>query len=153
MSSHPERFQELGKVLLVGAKGFPGEPRVFEVEEVWEHGERYIFRFRGVDSISAAEELCGAEVRIPHTERFVLPSDEFYYSDLVGCTVLDRHGGSEIGVVKGFLELGPNGLLEVRDDRGREVLIPFAAEICVAVDIEKRIIEIDPPEGLLELNK
>jgi ribosomal 30S subunit maturation factor RimM len=33
-----------------------------------------------------------------------------------------------------------------------EVLIPLVADICVAVDVARRRIVVDPPEGLLELN-
>jgi 16S rRNA processing protein RimM len=36
---------------------------------------------------------------------------------------------------------------------GGEVLIPLVAEICTAIDPAARRIVIDPPEGLLELNK
>jgi ribosomal 30S subunit maturation factor RimM len=32
----------------------------------------------------------------------------------------------------------------------KELLVPFAESICIVVDIEKRSIVIDPPEGLLE---
>jgi 16S rRNA processing protein RimM len=152
LSSHPERFEQLGKVLLVGAEGFPKAPRLFEVEEVWEHGARQIFKFRGVDSISEAEQLRGAEVRIPESERVELPEDEFYYSDLVGCTVVEQSSGNTVGTVREFLEQGGNGLLKVLDAGRREILIPFNRVICVEVDIEAKRIEIDPPEGLLELN-
>ena len=152
LSNHLERFEQLGEVLLAGAVGFPNEPRFFEVEEVWEHGARLVFKFRGVDSISDAEPLRGAEVRVPESERFGLPEDEFYYSDLVGCTVVERSSGRPVGEVKEFLEQGGNGLLQVLDARRREVLIPFNRAICVEVDLDAKRIEIDPPEGLLELN-
>jgi ribosomal 30S subunit maturation factor RimM len=46
-----------------------------------------------------------------------------------------RTGGTEILVVKGS---------------GKEYLIPFAETICTEVDIAKKVIRVDPPEGLLE---
>jgi 16S rRNA processing protein RimM len=138
--------------LLVGAAAFPKEPRFFEVEDVWEHGARLIFKFQGIDSISDAEQLRGAEMRIPESDRVELPEDEYYYYDLVGFTVVERGSGHTVGVVNEFLEQGGNGLLKVLDARRREILIPFHRAICVEVDLEAKRIEIDPPEGLLELN-
>jgi 16S rRNA processing protein RimM len=152
LSSHPERFQQLGQVLLSGAEAFPDDPRLFTVEEVWEHGARLIFKFEGVDSISDAEQLRGAEVMVPASERFELPEDEFYYSDLVGCEIYDRATGQRIGEVKEFLEQGGNGLLRVEDERGREVLTPFVKAICVDIDLESKRIGVDLPEGLVDLN-
>jgi ribosomal 30S subunit maturation factor RimM len=34
-----------------------------------------------------------------------------------------------------------------------EVLIPLAQTICPRVDVQARVIVIDPPEGLIELNE
>jgi ribosomal 30S subunit maturation factor RimM len=36
---------------------------------------------------------------------------------------------------------------------GGDVLIPLARAICVEIDIAARRIVVDPPEGLLELNR
>ena len=90
---------------------------------------------------------------MPAEQRFRLPEDEYYQSDLIGCEVVLRESGRLAGRVTGFLELGPNGVLQVAaEGSGRELLVPFAGAICVAVDVEAKRIVIDPPEGLLELN-
>jgi 16S rRNA processing protein RimM len=34
-----------------------------------------------------------------------------------------------------------------------EVLVPFSDAICRRVSVADRVIEIDPPEGLIELNR
>ena len=64
-SDKAERFQILKEVSLFGAKRADEEPLRLEVESVWEHRGRAIFKFRGIDSISDAERLRGKEVRIP----------------------------------------------------------------------------------------
>jgi 16S rRNA processing protein RimM len=152
LSSHPERFEQLREVVLFGAEGFPDEPRSFTVEEIWDHGARLIFKFEGVETISDAETLRGAEVRVPASERFALPPGEYYHSDLVGCEVVDIAFQKRIGRVEEFLEQGGNGLLRVIDEREQEVLIPFRKEICVRIDVDSKTISVDLPEGLLELN-
>ncbi len=153
LSSHPERYKNLREVYLFGREGAP-EPKRFEIESVWEHRGRLIVKFRGVDSISEAEALQGAEVRVPRKDRAELPSDEYYHSDLVGCEVVDRSTGERLGLVKGWNDAGGPGLLEIEGPQpGEEILIPFARSICVEIDVKARRIVVDLPEGLRELNR
>ena len=42
-------------------------------------------------------------------------------------------------------------ILSVVDEKGRDRMIPMASDIVVEIDKEKKLIRIDPPEGLLEL--
>jgi ribosomal 30S subunit maturation factor RimM len=42
-------------------------------------------------------------------------------------------------------------LLSVVDDAGRDRLVPMVADIVIEIDKEKKLVRIDPPEGLLEL--
>ena len=115
------------------------------------HGDRLVFKFIGIDSISAAEPLAGFEVLIPAEERAELADGEFYLSDLVGCHMIERRTGQTIGVVSDWQEHGGPPLLEVKRNDGRELLVPYAQSICVAIDPVLRRIEVDLPEGLLEL--
>lgn len=142
LSGKPERYQSLRRVFLFG----PGEPA--EVESIWFHDGVLIFKFRGVDTISDAESLSGAEVRIPLAERAALEEDEFFQSDLVGCEVVDRRSGESLGAVTGWEDGGGAGLLAVG-----HLLIPFARAICVDIDPGARRITVELPEGLKELNR
>jgi len=119
-----------------------------EVENTWMHGDHLIFKFKGVDSISDAEKLAGAEVAIPFEQRAALADDEVYESDLIGCEVFDATGRS-LGVVADFEETGGTPLLRV----GENLLIPFAKSICTHIDLEGRKITVNLPEGLLDLNQ
>ena len=112
------------------------------------HGDRLIFKFVGIDSISAAEPLAGFEVLIPGSERVALPEGEYYLADLIGCEVIHHQTDQSIGVVSGWQEHGGPPLLEVRRTDGSELLIPFAKSICIAIDPALRRIEVDMPEGL-----
>lgn len=138
LSGNPERAD---RVFVNGVE--------YEVENVWRHGDRVVFKFRGVDSISAAEKLSGADVAIPREERAPLPEGEYYQSDLVGCSVVTREG-EPIGTVQGWQEYGGPPLLEVSAPGG-PVLIPFAKSICIEIDLLHRRIVVDLPEGLRDL--
>ncbi|HLH15978.1 MAG TPA: ribosome maturation factor RimM [Bryobacteraceae bacterium] len=147
LSSKPERYQNLSAVYLFGA-GLAPEGERLEVETSWFHDGTLILKFRGVDSISDAERLCGAEVRIPLAERMPLEPGEFFESDLIGCEVIERATGETLGRVSRWEDAGGAGLLVVGD-----LLIPFAREICVAIDPAARRIAVELPPGLKELNR
>jgi len=122
-----------------------------DIERTWMHGDQLIFKFAGVDTISDAERLAGADVAIPIEERAELPEGEYFQSDLIGCEVFDATGRS-LGVVTDFEETGGAPVLEVKTPDGRELLIPFARSICVNIDTAARRIEVHLPEGLEDLN-
>jgi 16S rRNA processing protein RimM len=143
LSNRPERFEGLGRVFLFGS----GEP--YEVEGVRTVSGSILMKFRGVDTISAAEPLRGAEVRIPREQRIELEAGEFFIDDLVGCEVVERGSGEKLGAVTGFEDGGSSGLLRV----GEDLLIPFARSICVAIDPAARRIEVELPPGLKDLNR
>jgi|SRR5581483_4108050 len=139
LSSHADRYSALRTVHLFGSG------QTAEIERVWEHEGTLIFKFRGVDSISDAEKLRGAEVRIPGSERVRIGADEFYHSDLIGCDLRERDSGRRIGAVTGVAEYGGPALLEI--DQGR-VLVPFVRAICAEIRPEERVILAELPEGL-----
>jgi 16S rRNA processing protein RimM len=147
-----ERFRALKEVRFRRPDGtFLADGQAFGIESVREMGERLLFQFSGIGSIEQAEELNGCEVVVPLAERAPLEEGEFYLSDLLGCTVVDRRTGREWGVVERWQEFGGPPTLEVRV--GDEIVwVPAVRPILAAIDVASKRIEIDPPEGLLEAN-
>lgn len=127
-----------------------GTDRAVTIESAWLHGENWVLKFAGVDSIDAAKCLRGSNLWIRRDERGALPEGQYFQSDLLGCKVVDEKDGRVLGVVEGFEQYGGPLLLDVKCE-GREVLIPFVPAICVAVDLGTRSISVDLPEGLLDL--
>lgn len=143
LSGRPGRLESLAEVWLFG----DGARR--EVESVWYHDGRPVFKFRGIDTIGDAEPLVGSEVRVPFSQRAPLEPGEFYQEDLVGCEIVERATGERLGHVVKFHEYGGTPLLEVEGG----MLIPFARAICVEIEPERRRIAVDLPEGLKDLNR
>jgi 16S rRNA processing protein RimM len=151
LTSRPERFQQIGEVFLF-REGEPVTAGALCVESVWEHGREWVFKFRGVDTISEAELLEHAEVCIPLADRLAPPEGEHYLSDLIGCEVRDRKTGELLGMVTGWADAGSTGLLEISTGE-TQLLVPFARSICVEVDTRAKRIVVDLPEGLKDLNR
>jgi 16S rRNA processing protein RimM len=113
--------------------------------------QRPIVGFAGIETIDAAEPLAGLELRVPADRLAALPAGTFYRHDLVGCRVETRTGGP-IGMVR-EVEGTLAGSRLVVAAAGGDVLIPLAFEICTTIDVEAKRIVIEPPEGLLDLNR
>ncbi len=115
------------------------------------HLGRPIVALEGVETMNDAEALAGVELRVPVAELAPLPSGMFYRHDLVGCQV-ETTGGAAVGEVTSVEgELGTSRLIVAGP--GGDVLIPLVQAICVDIDVAARRIVVDPPEGLLELNR
>jgi 16S rRNA processing protein RimM len=143
----PERFEGLEQVVAIAPDG---SSRSLQIEEHWFHGNRIVFKFTGYDSIDAALDLAGYQLAVPASERIELPADHFYEWELADCRV-EALDGKVIGQVREVMHTGGVEILVVAGDAGREFLIPMAHDICVEVDIEGKLIRVDPPEGLLDL--
>jgi 16S rRNA processing protein RimM len=147
LTGHPERFSNLEAVVVEAAGG---AQRTLHLESHWFHQSRLVLKFVGYDTIEQAQQIVGCMIKIPEDERVELEDDEFFHFQLIGCDVVTV-SGRPVGRVTDVLSTGGTDLLVVRAATGNERLIPLAASICVAVDVVGKRIQIDPPEGLMEL--
>lgn len=146
LTDFPERFEGLENLIAVAPDG---SRTTLALEEHWFHGERIVLKFAGYDSIEESTKLVGYEFAVPETERVELEEDEFYEWELAGCRV-ETVEGIHLGAVREVIRTGGVEVLLVEADAGREYLIPMAEEICVEIDVENKLVRVDPPEGLLE---
>ncbi len=149
-SNVPGRFTA-GMRLLALPRGPRAARRELELEDFWPHKEWLVLKFAGVDSISEAETLVGCELQLPRAQRSQLEAGWNYVSDLAGCAVLDH--GREIGRVEDIqFGAGEAPLLIVRNAPNQLVEIPFAEAYLDRVDVGRKQIRMNLPEGLLEVN-
>lgn len=123
----------------------------FQVESLRLYKDFYILKLKGIDSLAKAREITGEEVLLPEEEIQPLKKDHYYFFQIIGCSVVTK-SGERIGKVKDFLSIKNNDLLVVSKG-SREIFVPFTKDICIQVNLDKREIVIDPPEGLLDLNE
>lgn len=157
LTDFPEKFGERHALWLLPNSPIPDNsiaPRAIELVHHWLHKGGVVLHFAGVDSINAAELLCGLIVAIPQAERAPLGEDETYIGDLVGCELFDLAG--PVPVCLGPIEdvdraAGPVALLVVGSAHG-EILVPFAKNYLRSIDIANKRVEMTLPAGLVDLN-
>jgi 16S rRNA processing protein RimM len=159
LTDFPEKFSERRALWLIAepesprAKTHPAPVKV-ELTNHWLHKGGIVLHFAQSDSISSAEALAGLIVAIPREQRVQLAEDEVYIGELIGCMLVDVAGAAPI--VVGEIEdvdrsAGPVPILVVSGKSG-EILVPFAKKYLRRVDIAGRRVEMDLPEGLVDLN-
>ena len=148
-----QRFRD-GNVLYANVDG---QARSFRIVAARFHFGRPLLVLGGVDTMTQAETLVGAELRVPETELPALPAGTYYHHQLIGCAVRTADG-APVGTVTAVQGAAGAQRLLVRPGGGvagadAEIEVPLVESICVRVDPGQGLIVVDPPDGLLELNR
>lgn len=147
----PDQRFASGTVLRLKPRGREQGTRDVVVESARPHGGRLLVRLRDVSDRDGADALRGGLFVVDSAELPPISEpDEFYDHQLEGLTVRTVDG-AEVGSVTEVLHTGAGELLSVRAAEGRDVLVPFVGAIVTSVSLTDGVIEIDPPEGLLDL--
>jgi 16S rRNA processing protein RimM len=128
--------------------------RTYVIESMREHGARLLVRLDGVDGRAEADALRGSLFVVDAAELPPIEDpDEFYDHQLEGLRVRTV-AGRDVGTVAEVLHTAGGEILVVRpaEGDGPEVLVPFVAAMVTTVSLTDGLIEIDPPDGLLDLD-
>jgi 16S rRNA processing protein RimM len=169
LTDFPERLPDIKQMFL---RAENGARRAVVLHEFWvdrNHPGFGVFHFAGVDSINDAEKLRGLHVQIPFEQRAALPSGKYFVTDLIGCAVFElplaaapvasspcslSEAPALLGKVRDVYFPGegqPGTPLLSLDTSNGELLVPLAEDICTAIDVSARRIEVRLPEGLRDL--
>ena len=107
-------------------------------------------RIAGYESLTAVEGLKGCRILLDRNLLPELEKDEFYWHQIEGARVIDRQHG-EIGHLKSMFTTAAHDTWVVEGVAG-EVMIPVVAEFIVAIDAEQKLIEVDLPSGLIDVD-
>ena len=128
-----------------------GEERHYVIDSSREHGGRLLLRLVGIDDRDAADALRGNLFVVDSDDLPPIDEPDTYYDHQLEGLRVRTSTGIDVGVVAEVLHTAAGELLAVTRSPGDEVLVPFVGAIVTSVSLEDRIVEIDPPEGLLDL--
>ena len=117
------------------------------MDQVREQGNALIAHFEGFDDLETAQQLVGTELQIAASELPELETDQYYWHQLIGLTVINTEG-QVLGAVDRLMETGANDVLVVKatDESidGHERLIPYLRDTVVRrIDLDQRNIEVE----------
>jgi 16S rRNA processing protein RimM len=106
-------------------------------------------KFEGVNDENSAKKLLRTQVFLPDQILPKLTGVNFYDHEVVGFKVIDEHFG-EVGVLEAVIDFQVNPLIQILNN-GIEVLIPLRDGLVKKIDRKNKIMNIEAPEGLIEL--
>lgn len=145
LSDRPQRLAPGSEVTAV----IPGGRRSLTVATSRPHKGGLLIRFEGVEAREEAEELRDASLEVPRSSVPPAPEGSYYHFELLGCRCFDRAAG-DLGEVVDLAEDGGGLMLVVRGEAG-EVPVPFVRRFVHRVDVAAGRIELELPEGLVEI--
>ncbi|EFI23069.1 16S rRNA processing protein RimM [Neisseria sp. oral taxon 014 str. F0314] len=104
-------------------------------------GDELQVKFEGIDDRDQAFALRGYTVEIPRAEFSPAGEDEYYWTDLVGMTVVNKEGIT-LGTVKNLMETGANDVLVIQGT-DKQILIPFVSNYIETVNHDSKTITAD----------
>ncbi len=121
------------------------------VSEISVKGNKAYATFEEVDTLEKAQALSKCLLYLPKGARPKSGKNTFYDDEIVNFLVVDKQKGN-IGTVTEVLNSGLQKLLSITEGED-EILIPINDIFIKKVDRKKSIIEVDLPDGFLEMNK
>jgi len=139
----PSIFQPGILILLRQSKG---EGTLYPIRWAKPHGKGMLLSLEGIDERSRAESLTGCAICMKKGQLPEPEEDAFYWSDLIGISVVDTRG-VHLGRVTSIIPTGSNDVYVVRS-RTDEILIPALRSVVREIDLAAMRMTVALPEGL-----
>ncbi len=123
----------------------------FWEEYRFKSNETALIKFVDIDTKEQAQELTGCEVYFPWSLSDGI-EDEMSLHSTVGFSLIDAGNKTLVGRVMSVDDSTANILFNVETQDGKVVMIPASEELIKTINVERREIAVDIPEGLLEIN-
>ena len=119
----------------------------FEIEKVRYVKQMVLLKLKKIDDINEAEKYRNLYIYINRNALPDLEDSTFYIVDLIGCDVLTIDG-EDLGKVDDVFNTGSNDIYVVKDENGKQLLIPAIKEVIKKIDITNKKIIVKLMEGL-----
>ena len=129
------RFDDLKKVYVKTRK----ESKLYKVENVRYHKNMVLVKLEGINNPEDAELLKNSFLEIDREDAIPLEEGQYFIVDLIGLDVYTDEGNL-LGKVDDIYNTGANDIYVVKDELGKQILLPGIKEVIKEVKLEDRII-------------
>lgn len=138
-----ERFEEL-KIVYICKKN---EMKKVEIEDVKYNKQCVLLKVKGIEDLTQAEKYKGLFLKIDRKDAKKLPKDTYFIADILGLEVYTDEG-ELLGKVDDIFPTGANDVYVVKDELGKQILLPSIPEVLKEIDLEKGKVIVHLIEGL-----
>lgn len=139
------RFEKLKKVYVVKNNNMTE----IEIEEVKYHKNMVLLKVKGIDDMTNAEKLKGLFLKIHRKDAIELPEDTYFIVDVLGSDVI-TDDGIHLGKVEDIYSTGSKDIYVVKDELGKQILLPSIKEVILDIDIKKQVVTVHLIKGLVD---
>ena len=168
-----KKFLEIGEI--VGTHGIRGEMRfnpwcdspefvkkfktlyfdsngscAVQIKAARPHGNIVLLTVKDIDTVEEAQKLRGKVLYMKRSDA-KLPKGKYFIAELIDCKVIDADNEEKVyGTLSDVSETGANDVWHIKDENGKETLIPAIPPVIISTDVEEGIIKIRPLKGIFE---
>ncbi len=139
------RYDEL-KEIYVEKKN---ELKLFQIEQVNYKKNMVILKLKGIETVEEAEKLRNCYLKIDREDAKELPKDTYFIVDLLGLDVYTDEG-KLLGKVDDIYNAGSSDIYVVKDELGKQILLPAIKDVLKEVDLENQKIIVHLIKGLVD---
>lgn len=139
----PERLRS-GRKLFVGEEHKP-----VTLSGARPHAKGILVKLKGVETPEDVIPFRNQWVYVKSTDVPALPDGKLYKHELFGFAVVDENGNA-LGELVEIIETGANDVYVVRNEAGKEILLPAISSVVLETDRARRLMRVHLLEGLID---
>ena len=138
------RFDDLEEVYVKSKK----KSKLYKVEGVRYHKNMVLIKLEGINTPEQADLLRNAYLEVDRENAVPLKEGTYYIVDLIGLEVYTDEG-KLLGKVDDIYNTGANDIYVIKDELGKQVLLPGIKDVIKNVDLEGGKITVHLIPGLI----
>lgn len=143
-TDHVEQFAELKSILVVRNN----EMTEMKIIEAKFHKDMVLLKLEGIDDMNVAEKYKGSYLKIRREDARELEEGEYFIADIIGSDVY-TDTGDYLGKVDDIYNTGAQDIYVVKDELGKQILLPSIKEVILNIDIENQKVTVHLLKGLI----
>ncbi len=120
----------------------------YQVEEVKEHKNVALIKFKGIDTVEQANLLRESSIIVDREDLDPLEEGTYYIVDMLGLEVYTDEG-KLLGQLKDIFNTGSNDIYVVKNKLGKEILLPGIDEVIKEIDMDNKKVVVHIIPGLI----
>ena len=124
------------------------ELKKVKIEQVRYNKNQVLVKLEGIDSIEEAEKYRNFYLKTEKESQEDLGEDTYYIVDLIGLDVYSDKN-EYLGKIEDVFPTGSNDVYVVKDNLGKQILIPAIADVVKEVDLKNKKMIINLIPGLI----
>jgi 16S rRNA processing protein RimM len=143
LTDFPERLKP-GTTIYVGEKKQP-----LKITRRRPHNDGLLLGFEGIVNTEQTIRYRAQTVFVLAEDRPSLPEGEYYHHQIIGLNVIDESGVA-LGIITEIIETGANDVYVVKNEVGREILLPAIIQVLLDVNLDTKTMHVHLLEGLVD---